>query len=395
MEKATRQQTKDHNINLVFKTIYAQGDISRADVARITHLTRTTVSDIVADLIEQGYLSEAGTGESAGGKPPILLHLNENARQIVSLDLSGADYSGAILNLKGKICDRQSVTPRLSDGKASLDDIYLLAQQLLEASTAPVLGIAVALPGLIDVEKGDTRRSVHLKWEDVPLQRLMQEHFRLPVYLINDSHAAALAEFTFGEMRSAQNLIVVRIGEGIGSGIILSGRLHYGDGYGAGEIGHLTVVDGGRQCSCGNYGCLETVASPPAIIQHMQELAEYEWISFTDGGTLKPEAITWDFVQSAYNSGDETVIELIKEAGRYLGISIANLVSILNLHRIVISGRYVEFDSLFLEAVSSEVKRRSLFTMAAETQIVNSVLGPENVLMGASALVLQKEIGLP
>lgn len=395
MEKATRQQTKDHNINLVLKTIYAHGDISRADAARITHLTRTTVSDIVAELIDQGYLSEAGTGESAGGKPPILLHLNDNARQVISLDLSGPAYRGAVLNLKGSICFQTAVTPREKDGKASLEDIFELTALLLQAASAPILGIAVALPGLIDVATGEARRSVHLKWEDVPLQRLMQDRFRLPVYLMNDSHAAALAEYSFGEMQGAQNLIVVRIGEGIGSGIILSGRLHYGDGYGAGEIGHLTVVDGGRQCSCGNYGCLETVASPPAIVQHMQELAEYEWISFTRGGTLRPEEITWDFVRAAYHAGDETVIELIKEAGRYLGISIANLVSILNLHRIVISGGYVEFGSLFLEAVSNEVKRRSLFTMAAETQIVNSVLGPDNVLIGASALVLEKETGLP
>jgi predicted NBD/HSP70 family sugar kinase len=212
---------------------------------------------------------------------------------------------------------------------------------------------------------------------------------------MNDSHAAALAEYTFGEYSQTPNLIVVRVDEGIGCGIILSGHLHYGDGYGAGEIGHLTVMDGGRQCLCGNYGCLETVASPRAILQRLQELSEYEWISFSAGTPVRPEQITWDFVREAFLAGDETVTELVKEAGRYLGVSIANLVSILNVHHIIITGSFTGFGQMFLDAVSSEVARRALTTMTTQTFITNSILGQDNVILGASALVLSSEVGLP
>lgn len=395
MQKATRQQTKEHNSRLVLKTIYQQSEISRADVARITHLTRTTVSDIVADLIDEGLLEETGVGSSIGGKPPILLSMRDNALQLICLDLSGHEFHGAVVNLRGKLCRRESRPLNGYTGQAALQIVYDLIDALIQSAEAPLIGIGIGTPGLTDTEEGVVRRSVHLEWNDLPLKDLLASRYQLPVYLLNDSHAAALAEYTFGELRQAPNLIVVRIGEGIGAGIILSGQIHFGDGFGAGEIGHLTVVEGGRQCSCGNYGCLETVASPRAIIQRMKELAEYDWISFSAGSASSPGEITWDFVRQAFKAGDETVTELVKEAGRYLGISIANLVSILNVHRIVISGSYVDFGDMFLEAVSSEVKRRALFNMAAKTQIVNSILGQDHIILGASALVLSAEAGLP
>lgn len=413
MEKATREQTKTHNTRLVLKTIYQQGEVSRADIARITNLTRTTVSDIVAELIDSGLLIETGMGESAGGKPPILLKVQEDARHLICLDLSANPFSGAVVNLRGRIIQWVSVAdmesapqppagPRIDrscdegqplTGQAALEAVYHLLDHLIAQAGASILGIGIGAPGLIDLVKGEIRRSVHLDWSNIPLRQLLEDRYHLPVYLSNDSHAAALAEYTFGEARGSQNLIVVRIGEGIGSGILLSGQIHTGDGYGAGEIGHLTVVEGGRLCSCGNYGCLETVASPQAILQRMRELAEYEWVSFA--GKVEPGNINWEFVRQAFYAGDETAVELVKEAGRYLGISIANLVSILNVRQIVISGCYGEFGDIFLQAVSEEVKHRALLTMAAETQIRHSTLGAEIILLGVTALLLSREMGLP
>ncbi|RPJ50718.1 MAG: ROK family protein, partial [Methanobacteriota archaeon] len=250
----------------------------------------------------------------------------------------------------------------------------------------------VGVPGLTDAENGVVRNSVRLVWKHVQLGRLLDERYQLPVYLLNDSHAAALAEFTFGEMRGFPNLILVRIGEGIGAGILLSGQLHFGDGYGAGEIGHLTVVEGGRLCSCGNYGCLETVAAPPAMIQSVRELAEYDPKSF---GGMHGSEINWDLILQRFKAGDETVTALIQEGGRYLGIAVANLVSILNVRRIVISGRTAEFDQTFLNAVHAEVHRRSLSIMSDDMQIINSKLGPDIVILGVSARILCNEMGLP
>jgi predicted NBD/HSP70 family sugar kinase len=394
MEKATREQTKNHNTRLVLKTIYQQGDTSRADIARITNLTRTTVSDIVAELIDAGLLVETGMGESAGGKPPILLKVRENGRQLICLDLSTRPFNGAVVNLRGQIYERAEAGPSGAPltGEQALQAVYELIDRLVEHARAPLIGIGVGVPGLTDAENGVVRNSVHLNWKDVPLGRLLAERYHLPVYLLNDSHAAALAEFTFGAMRGSANLILVRIGEGIGAGILLSGRLHFGDSFGAGEIGHLTVVEGGRACSCGNYGCLETVAAPLAIIRSARELAEYDPKTF---GGLHGAEINWDFILQRFKIGDETITALIQEGGRYLGIAVANLVSILNVQRIAISGRTVEFDQTFLDAVHAEVRRRSLSIMSDEMQIVNSTLGPDIVILGVSAQILTNKMGLP
>lgn len=407
MEKATREQTKAHNMQLVLKSIYQTSEISRADVARLTHLTRTTVSDIVGELIEAGFVAETGLGESAGGKPPILLQVQAQARHLICVDLSAIPFAGAVVDLRGTIVQSMTALPVGSPsepsttcegqepvkGEAALEAVYALLDRLVQSVNSPVIGIGIGAPGLIDLDKGVVRRSVHLEWIDLPLRRLIEDRYHLPVHLSNDSHAAALAEYTFGELRGAQNLILVRIGEGIGAGILLSGHIHAGDGFGAGEIGHLRVVEGGRLCSCGNYGCLETVASPAAIVDHMQELVQAGKIP--TAGQAGPTRINWDTVRQAFHAGDPAAIALIQEAGRYLGISIANLVSILNVRRIVISGCYAEFGDTFLDAISTEVKNRSLPTTAAETQIVHSMLGPEIVLLGVSALVLAQEMGLP
>lgn len=395
MEKATRQQTKEHNIQLVLKTIYHQGEISRADVARITRLTRTTVSDIVSQLIDDGLLEETGVGSPAGGKPPILLNVRADSRQLICMDLSGDDFRGALVNLKGQINQRVSLPVNGQHGEEALLSVYRLIDSLVNTATTPLVGIGIGTPGLTDSNSGVVRRAVHLGWNDLPLKHLLETRYGLPIYIANDSHIAAMAEYTFGEMSQAPNLIVIKIGEGIGAGIVLLGKVHYGDGFGAGEIGHLTVAEGGRLCSCGNYGCLETVSSTRAILRRMQELAEYEWISFAQDAASRQERMDWEFVRQAFETGDETVTELIKEAGRYLGVSIANLIGILNIHNIVISGSYVEFSDIFLNEVKSEVQRRTFSTIAAETQILNSSLGSDIVILGATALVLSQEMGLP
>ncbi len=396
MEKATREQTKVHNTRLVLKTVYQQGDASRADIARTTNLTRTTVSSIVAELIEDGLLVETGLGESepAGGKPPILLKVQENSRQFICLDLNTHPFSGAVVNLRGQIVARaEAESPgEPCAGEDALRAVYQLIDRLAQHALSPLIGIGIGVPGLTDSAGGIVHKSVRLGWEDLPLSKLLADRYHLPVHLLNDSHAAAMAEYTFGKLRGSANLILVRISKGIGAGILLSGRLHFGDSCGAGEIGHLTVVEGGRVCSCGNYGCLETVASPDAIVQSVRELAEYDPDAY--GGRHGAE-IDWDFILERFKAGDETISALIQEGGRYLGVAVANLVSILNVHRIAISGQTVEFDQIFLDAVRAEVRRRSLSLMSSEMQIVNSALGPDIVILGLSAQILSKEMGLP
>lgn len=383
MQKATRAQLKEHNLRLVLKTVYQEKEISRADIARATRLTRTTVSDIVGELMHEGLLEETGYGTSVGGKPPILLNLVDDARQLVCVDLSGDDIQGALVNLRGKISERVILPLECVNEHLELNCVFDLIDNLVSFAAAPLVGIGIGSPGLIDSANGIIHQAVNLGWKDLPLKQLLSQHYDLPIYIANDSQIAALAEYTFGDLRRANNLVVIKVGRGISSGIVLNGQIYSGDGFSAGEIGHLMVVEDGLQCTCGNYGCLETVSSTRAILSQISQMEGHSHLS------------SLNKVLQAYQLGDEAVQEVVNRTGSYLGVAIANLISILNIHNIVISGSVTGFGDVLLRAVRAEVEKRVLSKMAAETRISYSSLGADNVILGASALVLSEEFGIP
>ena len=246
MQKATRQQTRAHNKRLVLRTIYQQQEISRADVARATHLTRTTVSHIVAELIDDGLIEETGRGPSEGGKPPVLLSVVAGSRNLIGVDLANSRFRGGVFDLRGNIIERVELPIADQNGELALERVTQLIDALLEASQGPILGIGIGTPGLVDARMGIVRQAVNLDWQNLPMRDLLQARYDLPVYVSNDSHAAALGEYAFGQKREIANLIVIKVGRGTSAGIVLNGRLHYGDGSGAGEIGHVRVVENGK-----------------------------------------------------------------------------------------------------------------------------------------------------
>lgn len=394
VQKATRKQTRAHNSHLVLKTIYDCGQISRADIARATRLTRPTVSDVVADLMERGLVEEVGHGPSAGGKPPILLSVVDDSRHLIGIDLASGEFRGAVVNLRGEIRHRVNLPLRGQDGDVALALVYELIDDLVAATNSPLLGIGIGTPGLMDVMNGVVRRAVNLDWQDLPLRSLLQERYGLPVYVANDCQVAALAEYTFGEGKGVENLVVVKVEHGIGAGIVLNGRLFYGDTFGAGEIGHVAVVENGQQCRCGNFGCLETVASARAIIQRAQAIAQNDPRSLLHQFVASSEEITIDAVCQAFEAGDEVVREMILEVGRYLGIAAANLVGVLSTRRILIAGSVACFGRAWLDKIRQEMVKRSLAMVAGETEVGISSIGPDIVILGASALVLTYELGL-
>jgi predicted NBD/HSP70 family sugar kinase len=361
--------------------IYDQDVISRADIARETNLTRTTVSSIVADLMDEGLVVETGIGPSEGGKPPRLLGIVENARQLLCLDLSSSCFREALVNLRGDITCRVEEMVNGRTGAAALSLIYDLIDQLLAETTTVILGIGLGTPGLVDTSQGVVRDAFNLDWHDVPLKSLLDGRYPYPVYIANDSHLAALAAYTFSDQES-QNLVLIKAGRGIGAGIVLNGELHYGDGFSAGEIGHVSVVEVGELCSCGNYGCLETVASVRSILQQVTVL---------HGALQSP---TWEDILAAAEQGDETIQAILRQAGMYMGTAVAHLVGILNVRHIVIAGPISRAGQPFLDGVRTAVNQRVLPAMAAETEIGFANLGDDIVLLGASALVLNYRLGI-
>jgi N-acetylglucosamine repressor len=386
MQKATRQHTKEHNRNLVLKTISEHDQISRAEIARITSLTRTTVSDIVADLLDAELVNEVGVGSSLVGKSPILLSLAEDSRYLIGLNLAYNRFSGAIVNLRGKFREIVSLPVSVQDHERSLAVVYEILDQLVKAAYQPIVGIGIGTPGLVDTREGIVVSAVNLDWKNFPLARLLRERYHLPVYILNDSQAAAIGEYTFGvDHKDDPNLIVINIQHGIGSGIIINGHLFQGDGGSAGEIGHMIVVpDGGSLCRCGNFGCLETVASAQAIINrykmHVYQAGDPQYLNL-------PGAFDLELIEKQFNSGDPIARKAVLEAGRYLGLVISNLVSSLNIHKIIIVGIMSPFGEPWLEAVREAMMHSSLSKPAQDTVIEIGELNGDGIILGASAIL--------
>ncbi|MCA9951839.1 MAG: ROK family transcriptional regulator [Anaerolineales bacterium] len=390
MKKATRQQSKKHNRRLVLRTIYQYGEISRADIARQTHLTRPTVSGIVTDLIDAELVVETGQGPSAGGKRPLLLAIAADANQLISIDLSSRVFRGAVVNLRGDILTRLEFPTNNQKGTAALALTYKLIDALAAAATAPLLGIGIGTPGLVDPQQGLIMRAVNMGWQDLLLRELIEARTGWPVYVANDCHAAALAEYTFGRQTTSKNLVVIKVGVGIAAGIVLDGRSYYGDGFGAGEIGHVVVAEQGELCACGNVGCLEKMAGTQTILQKAQLIAANPTLSDLN---VRPD-VTWETIVAALEAKEPATIELIENTGKYLGVAIANLIGSLNIRHIVIAGRVTRFGDVLLNAARQETQRRVLPTMAAQTAISLSALGDDIVILGGTAMVLQRELGI-
>jgi predicted NBD/HSP70 family sugar kinase len=395
MRKATHQQTRNHNTRLVLKTIYDHSSISRAEVARQTGLTRASVSSIAAELINDGLVAEVGQGRSAGGKPPTLLSVIDDSRFLIGIDVANGEVRGATLDLRGKPRLRLSLPLGEGRGEAALARVCeLLDQALGKTDRDRLLGVGIGVPGLIDSESRVVLQSVALGWQQLPLGKLLEDRYQVPVCIANDCNAATMAEYSFGDSRHIKNLVVIKAGRGTGSGLMINRRLHQGDGYGAGEIGHLVVVEGGELCECGRRGCLETLASSRAIVRRARVIAGNHPDSLLWRFAEAAEEINLDAVIKAMQAGDEQLQPVIEEAGRYLGMVAANLVGFLNIGRIVLAGSVSRFGQPLVDAVAKEVNQRSLPGLAGETSVVISEMGTDIVVLGAGALLLARELGV-
>jgi predicted NBD/HSP70 family sugar kinase len=378
--KATHQQTRVHNERLVARTLYDLGPISRAEVARLTGLTRTTVSDVVASLLDDGVVREIGRGPSSGGKAPILLEVDDDARLVVGLDLGEEHFAGSLVNLRGEIRRTVELSVDGRDGDAALALVFDLLDRLLDGTTAPLLGIGIGTPGLVDSRTGTIRRAVNLDWRDLPLGEIVAERYAVPVNVANDSQAAALAEYTYAGGDRVPNLIAIRVGRGVGAGLILRGSLFQGDGSGAGEIGHVVVEDDGALCRCGRIGCLETVAGMRAIEAR------------AGAATGHPTELA--AVRRAIDAGEAWAISIADDAGAALGRAIAGLIGALDVRRIVVLGPVTDLGEPWLAAVRREAQTRALALLADDIEIAVARPTTNVVIRGASALLVARELGL-
>jgi glucokinase-like ROK family protein len=390
--KATHQKTKQHNRDLVLKTIFGNTSISRAEIARLTKLTRATVSDMVASLIEEGLVEEVGYGESIGGKAPILLSLVADSRYLIGLNLAQDKFIGSVVNLRGEIRKTVEFPVEHIDGEQALHLVYQILDQLTQNDWNPLIGIGVGTPGLVNTQEGVVVNAVNLDWQDLPLALLLETRYSLPVTVLNDSQATAIGEFVYGANHpSESNMVVVTIRHGIGAGILINGRLFQGDGGGAGEIGHVVVQENGPLCRCGKYGCLETIASARAVVQRAISLAP-EYNNSELAKNLRD--ISLAAICSAWQASDPLAQRVVSDAAHHLGKSIASLIGVLNIQKIILTGDMTCFGETWLQSVREAMTQAALTRMAQDTQLETGALEFRACILGASAYMLLEDYSL-
>jgi len=385
MEKATRTHTKEHNRKLVLNTIFSHENISRADIARMTNLTRSTVSDIVSDLIDGGLVSEIGIRQSQVGKNPILLSLIEDSRWLIGLDLAQNQFRGAVVNLRGKIRDVVTIPVNDGGGIDALPLVYQILDKLIYSTSRPLTGIGVGAPGLINTSEGIVVDAVNLNWKDLPLTRLLEERYHLPVSILNDCQAAAIGEKTYGkDFQKDENLVLINVHHGIGAGIIINREIFQGDGGFAGEIGHIVVVhENGEVCRCGKRGCLETVASAKALIRQAREMVR----QYPDYRLAHdPRGVNLDTIEEAFKAGDPLTRDLVLGTANYLGMAISNLVGILNIQKVVLEGDMTRFGAIWLNQIRTAMMNYGLDRPLDKTRVEIGQLGENAIILGAAAV---------
>lgn len=360
--KVLPEHARAHNRSLVLQTLFHEGAMSRADLSRETGLTRVTISDLVAELIEDGFVIERGTREVTGpGKPAILVDLDSEGHRIVGLDLSHTDrFLGAVFTLDGQIVARRDI-PVPADRADTLPAVISLVRDLVSDAHAPVLGVGVGTPGVVD-DRGVVRTAPGFGWTSVDLQGALRDAVALPVLIANDANAAVLAEYTFGGARD--DVVLVRVGRGVGSGLLSGGQPMRGSHFAAGEIGHVTVgTDGGPVCACGKVGCLEA------------------WLAESS-------------LRAALAEHDADRSEVLRDAGERLGIALAPIVGALDLSEIVLAGPEELLDGPLAEATAATLRARTLSEFHDGVQVRMTEQGEDIVLRGAAVMVLSGQLGV-
>jgi glucokinase-like ROK family protein len=389
------------NKQRVLRLIRSVGPISRADAAEQTGLTRPTISAVVSELLEEGWVEEMGTGESSGGRPPILLRFNPRARFVIGAELSAGHVRAVLSDLAGTVMRRVKYRVETSDPEVELDRLEMAVRELLAhlagmARPVPVAGVGVGITGMVDPRAGIWRYSPHFDVQDLPVVSRLEERLVLPVWIENDARAMAWGDHSFGAGRGVDDVAYIRVGVGIGAGLIIGGELYGGAHEGAGEIGHMLVEGDGPRCRCGSYGCLETMASATAIARRaVKRINQGQPSRIVEmvGGDL--DQVIGTTVIEAANDGDSLARETLAEAGRYLGLAVGGLINLLNPSMVIVGGGTAVAGNHLVLPLREAALSRALPALRERVQILQTPLGEDSCPLGGAALVIEELFRVP
>ena len=375
---------REGNRKRVIDALRERGVASRADLARITGLSRSTVSTIVADLLETGLAGERdgdSPDSTQAGRPPVMVALNPSAGVAVGVDFGHRHLRVAVSDLSHAVLAETwrelNVDHSAEHGLTAAAEFVDHVLDEAEVDRARVIGVGMGLPAPIDRSSGAVQAASILPgWVGVDAAAEAAARLGLPVEVENDANLGALAEFVWGAAKGKSEVAYIKVSTGIGAGLISGGRLQHGVGGTAGEIGHTVIADGGPVCRCGNRGCLETLASTRSIAELLS--------------ASRAEQISSRRVLELCAAQDAAAQRLIGDAGRAIGIAVANLCNLLNPECVIVGGDLSMAGETLLEPLRETVRRNAIPSAVEDLEIIAGVLGERAELLGALALVMHE-----
>lgn len=380
---------KGMNESLILNVIRHNKYVSRSEIAKITNLTPPTVTNIINKLLEDGLVKEDKLGESSGGRPPVILKINNEAFDIIVI-IIGTDIMEEYL-LDAELTTKESKVDNIKkeDSESIFKLLFDRIRHLKDISKKEIAGIGIVVRGPVKSSEGISVFSPNIGWRNVPIKDMIEKEFGIPTFVENDVRAMALGEFYNGIAKNVGNVVFLKVGHGIGSTIILDGKIYRGINDMAGEIGHTTIDVAGPKCSCGNYGCFEALASEKALVNNVVKRIKegsYSLVSEYVNGDL--ENITTRFVYKAAEEGDEVALSELNKIAIYLGIGIANIVNVFSPELVLISGGIVRGRKFIEDVVLETIKKRSFEANYSSCSIAFSNPDYNTALMGISNIIL-------
>jgi glucokinase-like ROK family protein len=369
---------------------------SRSELVQRTGLGRAIVAQRAGELIERGLIVEGDTGPSTGGRPPRQLSFRADAGHVLVADLGATSIGVALTDLSGRILGHYTEPADVAKGPEQVlgrvEELFGELHRTTRTIPGPVWGVGLGVPGPVEFASGrPISPPIMPGWDGYPIRERFAARFDAPVWVDNDVNVLALGEWRSGIAQGHDNVVVIKIGTGIGAGIISDGRLHRGAQGSAGDVGHIQVVDDASiVCRCGNVGCLEALAGGAAIGRH-GEAAALEGRSPRLRAALDEHGeLTAEDVARAAAFGDAVAVELLQSAGRRVGHMLASVVNFFNPSLIIIGGGVAQSGDQMLASIRETVYRRSLPLATRELLIQRSSLGLLGGVHGTSALVVDQ-----
>ena len=389
---------KAHNLSAILLRLLRSEVVSRVELAKELSLSNTTITNLTAELLEDGIIAEEEVESSAKrmrvGRPRRMLRLIPSARFAIGVHIGVGMFRVAVTNLLAKIvANRTSKFDLATSPEDVILEIARVVEQTIEESGVDrrrIIGIGVGASGLVDSITGVNVLAPRLNWKDVPIKFLLDANLDIPICVENNVRSMALGDAFFGVGREVSLLAFVYGRIGVGAGYVVDGKLFRGSGAGAGEIGHTVILgQSGETCSCGNTGCLETLISEPVLLKEAQMIASQH----PDGLLSKylVEADAGNQIESIFaaaRNGDELTRKMVEERASYLGIALANLVNIMNPELILLGGMFAQGQDLILPVAEAKMRSAAFAGLGENVKITPTKFGWRAGVVGASSLAL-------